>query len=374
MSKSLIGGITNRVLMLVAAALLVLSCVSAFANPARTWYLMLPGLFFFPLALLNLFLLLWAILRRSKAFVIPLIALLPTLFFAGRYFHPGDGTKQMSGEENSMAIRIVSYNVGRFANLRDKDGKILRRQCEDSVYAFLRQTEADIICLQEYYSENTDALRATLEAGFGGHDYDFYVFQGKYGCFGNVILSRFPILDQGVIKFEHSANLAIFTDIKAHGQQFRLYNCHFESYNISFPGLVKGLADRKDSIWKETEKKMRRSLSLRPEQVDKVIRHIADCPSETILCGDFNDSPMSYTYQKLIRGHIDTFREAGHGFGATYSILWPALRIDYMFLPETYEALSHSSPHMKFSDHYPVIAEFIIPDAGNTADTSRKSH
>ena len=65
MSKSLIGGITNRVLMLIAAALLVLSYASAFVNPAKAWYMMLPGLFFFPLALLNLFLLVWAVVRRS---------------------------------------------------------------------------------------------------------------------------------------------------------------------------------------------------------------------------------------------------------------------------------------------------------------------
>ena len=62
MSRSLIGGITNRVLMLMAAALLVMSYASVFVNPAKAWYMMLPGLFFFPLALLNVFLLVWAII------------------------------------------------------------------------------------------------------------------------------------------------------------------------------------------------------------------------------------------------------------------------------------------------------------------------
>ena len=44
-----------------AAALLVMSYASAFVNPAKAWYMMLPGLFFFPFALLNVFLLVWAI-------------------------------------------------------------------------------------------------------------------------------------------------------------------------------------------------------------------------------------------------------------------------------------------------------------------------
>lgn len=355
MSKSLIGGITNRVLMLIAAALLVLSYISAFVNPAGTWYLMLPGLLFFPLALLNVFLLVWAIARRSRAFLIPIVALLPTLFFAGRYFQTGNSGTVLP-ETSGNNIKIVSYNVGRFSNIRDKNGKVCRKECEDSVYAFLRRTDPDIICLQEYFASDTEALRTAMETYFHDYDYDFYVFSGKHGCFGNIILSRLPILGQGVVKFEHSTNLAVYADIRAGGKAFRLYNCHFESYNISYPAIVKGLKHRKDGIWKETERKMQHSLSLRPEQVDKVLRHIADCPVETVLCGDFNDNPMSYTYQRLIRGHRDTFCEAGHGFGATYSVLWPALRIDYIFIPKTFEALSHSSPHVRFSDHYPVVS------------------
>ena len=354
MSRSLIGGITNRVLMLIAAALLGLSYVSAFANPARAWYLMLPGLFFFPLALLNAFLLLWAIVRRSKAFVIPLIALLPTLFFAGRYIKFGDSAENLPAG-NGQTIRLVSYNVGRFANIRDRDGKIHRDDCRDSVFRFLSETDADIICLQEYYASDAGSLRSDLASRFPEYDCDYYVYTGKYGCFGNVILSRFPISEQGVIKFEHSSNLALYTDIRALGYEFRLYNCHFESYNISFSGIVKGIFERKDGILKETGQKMRHSLSLRPEQVDKVLEHISACPSETILCGDFNDSPMSYTYQRLIRGHRDTFCEAGKGYGATYSIF--GLRIDYIFIPKLFGALSHSSPKIGFSDHYPVIAE-----------------
>lgn len=360
MSRSIIGGIANRVLMLVAAAMLVLSYASAFVNPAKAWYMMLPGLLFFPLAVLNIFLLVWALLRRSGAFVIPLVALVPALMFAGRGVRFGNDVQE-DGQALSGTLKIVSYNVGRFSKLTDKDGNPRRQECRDSVYAFLKRTDADIICLQEYYIESADGLRSELSSGFKGYDYDFYVFTGSKGCFGNVTLSRFPILGQGVIKFSHSSNLALFTDIGTAGKTFRLYNCHFESYNISFPGIVKGLIDRKDGVLKETEKKMRHSLSLRPEQVDKVLRHISDCGLETVLCGDFNDIPMSYTYQRLIRGHKDTFREAGGGFGATYAFMWPALRIDYIFVPGSFATVSHRTPKTGFSDHYPVVSE-ILPE------------
>ena len=74
-------GITSRVLMLIAAGFLVLSYLSVMVNPAKAWGLSLVGLAFVPLSLVNLILLLWAVKRRSKSFVIPLLALLPSMFF-----------------------------------------------------------------------------------------------------------------------------------------------------------------------------------------------------------------------------------------------------------------------------------------------------
>ena len=362
MSRTFLGGLTNRVLMTIAAACLVLSFLSSFINPAEAWFLMLPGLLFVPLALLNLFLLVWAVFRRSKAFVIPLVALLPTMLFLGRYFRFSSGA---ADGEGGVPVRIVSYNVGRFAMQPERSGIRDRKACADSVFSFLDDCDADIICLQEYCTDDNTSVRKELSGRFPGYSIEYYMYSGRAGHFGNVILSRFPIADKGVLKFDRSSNLALFTDIKVGKEGFRLYNCHFESYNISFPGIVKGVFDRTDDVLKETEQKMKHSLSLRPEQVDKVLGHIAGCPSGTVLCGDFNDNPMSYTYQRLIRGHRDTFCEAGHGFGSTYRVLWPLLRIDYVFVPKGYDTVLHTSPKIGFSDHYPVISEFVIKTENN---------
>ena len=68
--------------------------------------------------------------------------------------------------------------------IRDKNGKVCRKECEDSVYAFLRRTDPDIICLQEYFASDTEALRTAMETYFHDYDYDFYVFSGKHGAAG----------------------------------------------------------------------------------------------------------------------------------------------------------------------------------------------
>lgn len=370
MSRTFLGGLTNRVLMTIAAACLVLSFLSSFINPAEAWFLMLPGLLFVPLALLNLFLLVWAVFRRSKAFVIPLVALLPTMLFLGRYFRFSSGA---ADGEGGVPVRIVSYNVGRFAMQPERSGIRDRKACADSVFSFLDDCDADIICLQEYCTDDNTSVRKELSGRFPGYSIEYYMYSGRAGHFGNVILSRFPIADKGVLKFDKSANLAVYADIVGKHGRFRIYNCHFESYNISLPGIVKSVEEMRNDVFRETEEKMKRSLSRRPRQVEQVMGHIASCAYETVLCGDFNDNPTSYTYQRLIKGHDDTFCRAGKGFGATYAALWPLLRIDYIFMPDGSGTCSHKTPKIRFSDHYPVIADVCFPDGeGGHRDTRTK--
>ena len=80
----------------------------------------------------------------------------------------------------------------------------------------------------------------------------------------------------------------------------------------------------------------------------------------TIICGDFNDTPMSYTYFSLAKKHKDSFREAGNGLSSTFIPLWPLLRIDYILFPQEFECVDHKTYKLNLSDHYPISAEIII--------------
>ena len=354
-----IFGITSRFLMLIVAALLALSYLSIVINPAKLWPVSLSGIFYVPLMTLNLLLLLWAFKRRSKSFVIPLLALLPSFFFIGRYVQLSSektDDKPVSGE----VVKILSWNVGRFA-LHDSDAGIAGAvQCMDSIFSFIRQHDPDIICLQEFSIANAERVKEYLKDRFRGYTAEYYLFPEAQNSFGNLTLSRFPVEGKGRIRFEESANLAIYTDHVAGNRHFRVYNCHFESYNISMTGLIKGLAMRDSTLMARTGDKVKRSITRRPKQVDQVFEDIESCPLESFVCGDFNDNPMSYTYYRMTRDRKDAFIEAGKGFGATYSLLWPMLRIDYVLFPENCRALSHQIPRLPFSDHYPVITEIEL--------------
>ena len=67
---------------------------------------------------------------------------------------------------------------------------------------------------------------------------------------------------------------------------------------------------------------------------------------------------MSFAILALT-GCKDSFLEVGKGFGATYSSLWPMLRIDYILYPKTLEARWYARDDVKYSDHYPILSSFL---------------
>ena len=83
-------------------------------------------------------------------------------------------------------------------------------------------------------------------------------------------------------------------------------------------------------------------------------------PYPIILCGDFNDTPLSYAYNTISANLKDTFKESGKGIGQTF-VKIPALRIDYILHEKKIRSLNYKQHKKKLSDHYAVSCELVIP-------------
>jgi len=94
-------------------------------------------------------------------------------------------------------------------------------------------------------------------------------------------------------------------------------------------------------------------------QVDLLASHIDSCKYPVFLCGDFNDTPVSYAYRSL-RGNLnDAFLECGpRGMGKTYNGPFPSFRIDYILFPDGYDAAGFKVLGRSYSDHFPVSCRF----------------
>ncbi len=362
----LLFGLTFRIILIVAAAAMFLSYLAVYINPSVFSLPLFFGLYFVPILAINLFLLLVAMLRRSASAWICVVALLPSLLYSELFVKIGH---KEEAQKEGIAIKIESYNVGMFSSSANG---FSRAECRNEVGEHLSDNLPDIVCLQEFFTESYTQADTIFSAYPHRHYHLFKARNGK--LFGNIILSKFPIVDRGRLSFPNSTNLSIFADIEHYGRTLRVYNNHLESYNVSFTALAHKAAElvrKKDDEAEnareeitrdivETHEKMLGTFIKRSQQVEKIIEHINETPHRTIICGDFNDTPMSYTYHTLSKNRKDTFEEAGKGFGATFIPMWPLLRIDYLLVPEDSQCITHTVIKETLSDHYPVSAEVII--------------
>lgn len=328
------------------AAALLLSYLSVWIDPA---FFPIPyyfGLYFVPLFFVNLVFLLIGLFKMKNYLVISLIALLPSILFAERFFKVGKEEKSIYGDE----VKVMSWNVGRF---RSAAKGMNQAEAYAKVCEFLQRESPDVLCLQECMVTDTAAVRQI--AKFLPYNSHYFYREGGRYC-GNVTFSRYPVVESGAITFAKSANLCVWNDLRVNDATVRVYNCHLQSNGFSFTEIIKKMTKKgqfTDEVKTVHEHLLKTALQ-RSEQVGTISDNIKACQIPTLVCGDFNDTPMSYTYQHLSRNHKDSFIEGGTGFSATYSALWPLLRIDYILIPESNVADRTTISRVPFSDHYPV--------------------
>jgi len=345
------------VVLIIAALCLFLAYISSYIDPAKTSIPLFFGLYYIPILIVNIILFIIALLSRSKSAWISIIALLPTLLFAERFYKIASHPEEASGN----TIRLETYNVGNF--VLSKKG-MSSTAVMDGIANQIQKDDPDIVCFQEVYLRNKSQISKT----FPGYRYKtFHFFNHSNGrVSGNVILSKYRIINGGVLRFKGSTNLAVYADIVIQDDTIRVYNNHLESYAISLTALVKRIREKRKSYDKLSSEiinihtKVRNTVIRRSKQVSVILSDIQKSPYPAVICGDLNDIPMSYTYHKLSHGKNDTFRESGKGFSATYSAMWPLLRIDYVFIPKSFASISHKTLKYDYSDHYPVLTEFSV--------------
>lgn len=256
----------------------------------------------------------------------------------------------------------MTYNVKLFNLYNWKNNKNIR----DDIFDILNEEQADILCLQEFYRENTNAFKTLdtlLEFLPTKHYHEEYskTLNGKY-FFGIATFSKYPIINKGKFEFSGSDNICIYTDVLINNDTVRIYNNHLESirldeHDYNFIDSIELKIDNKRIEGVKTiSKRLKNAYKKRALQVDTISKHIQSCPFSAIICGDFNDTPISYSYHKMKKGLYDSFKESGSGIGSTYSGNLPSLRIDYIFHSKNLESVYYNKIKKEYSDHYPIVS------------------
>jgi Metal-dependent hydrolase len=117
-------------------------------------------------------------------------------------------------------------------------------------------------------------------------------------------------------------------------------------------------SDDKQGEMKSLSVSLRKGFVNRALQAQVLKERVNKSPYPVLVVGDFNDTPVSYSYRKIRKGLHDSFVNSGYGAGFTYRGNYPPNRIDYILYNSPLINTYFEIIKVKYSDHYPIIAYF----------------
>ncbi|GAB1450649.1 endonuclease/exonuclease/phosphatase family protein [Draconibacterium sp.] len=340
-------------LNLAAVFALLISYLAVFIPPDKLWFPSFFSLAYPIFVAVNILFIVFWVIFKPRFMLFSLVTILLGIGFIGRYVQFSGNTTEKSG------IKIISYNVHNF----EGNGSTKQKESADEILEYLNEKNADIICLQESRLRKNNIFNVS-QAVKNLKSINHYHYARTSETYGQLTFTRFPIINMGEIRYEKSTNMAIYTDVIIESDTVRIFNVHLQSYRIDprkYAIIDSPTIDEKKDLTeiREIGSKLKRAFQIRAEQVREIKKIIDETPYPVIICGDFNDTPVSYSYQQLRGDFNDAFIESGRGFGRTYIGKLPSFRIDNIFYSDFFESFNFKADNFRASDHLPVSCVLI---------------
>lgn len=343
---------------------LLLAYLSPVLHPDTAWIIPFFGLLYPIILIIGIIYTVIASLKRSRWALI-----IGGLLILGISFHLRlVAFGATPSPEDVQPIKFMSYNV----HLFDRYGGSIDSSNKNRIkmISYIHQESPDIMCFQEFYQQDRPTTFSTRDTllrlfpGFFHHEHYLYKKAGHQN-FGVTILSRYPMIEKGNVIFDqdtHSSNYCIYTDIVRDLDTIRVYNVHLQSVKL---GNDYALFDENQNTtekrtWLRVINKLNKAYPIRADQAIRITEHIEQSPYPVVVCGDFNDTPMSYTYSEFSSILTDSFLECGSGIGVTYAGNVPAGRIDYIFHSPELGSGDFNIQDEAISDHYAIFSKIFV--------------
>ncbi len=277
--------------------------------------------------------------------------------------------RKIAKRRDRLTFSLLTYNVRQFY---DADGS----NSLEKVMQLIYEADPDIICLQEFFPRTATRTIASVDSLLEGYrSIDGYGREQAPDIqeIQQLIYTRLKVLDSGhFLLADVPASLStVWADVAVGSDTVRVINNHLLSTQINADddayltkmGYIVDTAadDRMRSIIG----RFSRNSIRRADQADSLAHAIASSPHPVIVCGDFNDPPMSYTYDRISEGLQDAFCVRGKGYSHTFRGFNNVLRIDYVLLSPSFEVTEYTVEDVDYSDHLPVMVQFKLPEKTN---------
>lgn len=215
----------------------------------------------------------------------------------------------------------------------------------DAIIQVIRDTNADVVCLQEYTGlfggkQAEGLFRASLP------EFE-YIRQGELVT----LVKGKPLRTRSVSIRDSSSGgyrrNALEVSIQHGGRRVSILNVHLTT---SITG---------ESLFRRTgtvPAYLEQATQVRSEQFSNIIEWQKLAEGLTIVAGDFNTPPRGRLYRRMTNHSRDSFADVGGGFGYTYRADIPLLRIDYVFAGGGLEPENCWVVRSQASDHLPVVS------------------
>ena len=337
--------------------LLLLAAYSPYIHPESHPVQSCFGLTFPIFVLINgCFLIFWLTIQRYRSALLPLIGFLLCYSQIRTYLPINFHTSNLP----EGSIKLLSYNIMGFDGASKKDGK-------NPILTYLKESNADILCLQEYATEESPRhlTQKDIERELKAYPYHRINIVGSGNGYTNKIAcySKYPILSARVLDYPSEYNGSVIYELKLNEDTITLINNHLESNK-----LTKEDKDIYEDILKDPEKekvksgarllirKIAEASAIRASQADTIAQEIKSSRYPyMIVCGDFNDTPISYAHRVIAKDLDDAFTQSGRGLGVSYNQNKFYFRIDNILISKNLRAYNCTVDRsIKESDHYPI--------------------
>jgi endonuclease/exonuclease/phosphatase family metal-dependent hydrolase len=354
-------GLIIKTINAIALITLLLAAYSDYISPLRSALFPYFGLFFPFIFAANLIVFfVWLFIRRWKMALLSAIVFLACFGSIHTYFP----IHKKTGTIPEDCIKILTYNVMRFDGLKS-DSKHANK-----IIQYIQDNDADVVCIQEYGSSKSNGKHLTENdimkamAKYPYHHIEELNYPYASEKFGLALFSKFPILSTKPTPYQSKYNGSFVAELDIRGKKVTLINNHLESNKLSKEerndyyqiAQAQDIGARSLDVFTQMmAKRLTPAYKIRAKQA-QIISEIVQKNKNpyTIVCGDFNDTPISYARHKIKGNLHDAFVDSGCGLGITYNKYRFLFRIDYILHSDNIESYNCTVGSLRDSDHYPV--------------------
>ena len=286
-------------------------------NPASHHFIGIVGLSFPIFMAINMaFLVFWLCVRKRWA-LIPFVGFV-LCYGPVRAYWPLNVYKPVPND----CIKVLAYNILSWGEMKPDNPDL-------SIIDYIGKTNADIVSLEE--ASAPAWVREKIDSALSQRypHQDTVLSADKTDDIW--LMSKYPIVRKQRIDYESKTNHSAAFWLKRADDTIIVVANHLQSTSLS--------------------------MAERSKQIDALVRFVeAHKATPLIMCGDFNDSPISYSRQRMASVLNDCYVESGNGPGISYHRNAFYVRIDYIFCSDhflPYDCKVDNS--ISTSDHYPIV-------------------